>query len=181
MLYNSSKLSLFNIFSVNMASHLICSLILCVALGMASTYIIEDSHQDKTTMEDIERAQIEKLARKMLKQEDKDTTRLHKEEPDVDEEDITQEDASSFIEELAKNLTVECKLLPVPTKSKKKEKQAACLKNYQIYQHGDKSIISDQKWFESKKSEICSACVLERLCNRSDVRDELNIDSSLPE
>lgn len=167
-------------FSGNMASRLICSLILCLALGMASTYIIEDSYQDKTTMEDMERAQIEKLARNMLKQEEEDITHLAKEE-ELDLHEDIQEDAHSFLEEVAKNLTAECKRLHVRKISHKEEKLEACKKYYQAYQHGDKSIASDEKLHEAQKSEKCSACVLEKLCARRDVRDELRINANLPE
>ena len=164
-------------FSGNMASRLICSLILCLVLDMASTYIIEDSYQDKTTMEDMERAQLEKLASNMLKQEEKDTTHLAKEKELHLHEDI-QEDAHSFLEEVAKNLTIECNTTHVKKISHEKEKLEACKKHYQAYQHGDKSIASDEKLNEAMKSEKCSACVLEKMCARRDVRDELRIDAN---
>ena len=69
----------------------------------------------------------------------------------------------------------------IPEKEIVERKQAflkALNKNYQILQHGKGSIISDESWIQAKRSEVCSACVLEKICASQNLLTHLGIGSN---
>ena len=64
--------------------------------------------------------------------------------------------------------------------SRKRERQTALRKYYQAFVHGGKSFISDADLLIAKKSEKCSACLLNELCKRRHIHWLLNINGRLP-
>ena len=49
----------------------------------------------------------------------------------------------------------------------KEEKHKTILRsNYQILQHGDGSLASNNEWLSAIKSGICTACVVKKICSR---------------
>ena len=161
---------------VNMASRLLCSLILFLALGLASTYTIEDVNQlDRATKDDrVETATMEKITNEMFKMEEAGAGNLPKEQ-EVMEDGLSPGDAATIAKE-AEKLVKGCSK-PVPPRYQKKEKQGAMRKFYQSLQHGKREIMSDEKWLAAKKSEVCSACVLNKLCSKSEIFTILGISS----
>ena len=80
----------------------------------------------------------------------------------------------------AKRLVVSCKKPKVQLRNRKQERQTALRKYYQAFVHGGKSFISDANWLKYRKSEKCSACLLNKLCKRTRIQGLLNIDAKLP-
>ncbi|KAJ7333675.1 heme peroxidase [Desmophyllum pertusum] len=51
-------------------------------------------------------------------------------------------------------------------KQRKGNEKSALRGSYQILQHGEESTASDRRWLGALRSEICSGCVVKRICNR---------------
>lgn len=73
-----------------------------------------------------------------------------------------------------------CKWIHFRPFSRKRERQTALRKYYQAFVHGGKSFISDADLLIAKKSEKCSACLLNELCKRRHIHWLLNINGRLP-
>lgn len=172
-------LPLFNLL-VNMASRRLCTLVLLLALAQASAYVIEETStqedMEAAMIDDIEKAEIENLANKMYKLEEKRAKNLN--EGQEVAEDVPK-DAGPKIEAEAKKHLNECNKY-VPPRYQKKEELGALRKHYQAIQHG-KNFVDDKKWQAAKKSENCSGCVLKKLCapGRADIYSILNVPSHL--
>ena len=72
-----------------------------------------------------------------------------------------------------------CKWIHFRSLSRKRERQTALRKYYQAYVHGGKSFISDADLLKAKRSEKCSACLLNELCKRRHIHWLLNINGRL--
>ena len=93
--------------------------------------------------------------------------------------DIAQSVKRQILTE-AKRLVSSCKNPKVDARNRKQERQTALRKYYQAFVHGGKSFISDANWLKNRKSEKCSACLLNELCKRTRIQGLLNIDAKLP-
>jgi len=180
-------------------------LVVVLGLGLTSAYKIDDpfpSEWEKDTVEDMtdEMNRLDNLNHK--KKDEEQTNRLdelnHKKKDEEqtnrldelnhkkkDEEQAKRSISASFINSRALQFKNECKL---ETESKISEKEIvekreaflkALKKDYQILQHGKGSIASDESWLNARQSEVCGACVLKKLCERTDVLTHLSIDPNL--
>ena len=73
-----------------------------------------------------------------------------------------------------------CKWINFRALSRKGGRQRALRKHYQAYIHGGKSFISDADLVKAKRSEKCSACLINELCKRRHIQWLLNINGRLP-
>ena len=80
----------------------------------------------------------------------------------------------------AKKLVWSCKNPKFVPRNRKQERQTALRKYYQAFVHGGKSFISDADWLKAKRSEICSACLLNKLCRQAQIQRLLNISVRIP-
>ena len=164
-------------------------LVVVLGLGLTSAYKIDDpfpSEWEKDTVEDMtdEMNRLDNLNHK--KKDEEQTNRLdelnHKKK---DEEQAKRSISASFINSRALQFKNECKLETDSKISEKEiaEKREAYLKalkkDYQILQHGKGSVASDESWLKARQSEVCGACVLKKLCERTDVLTHLSIDPNL--
>ena len=104
-----------------------------------------------------------------------DFTRDAEDLKDAGDEPYQQSDNGSldklqkFIKE--KNLEQECtkdatKNTEHLLKEKEEKHKTILRSNYQILQHGDGSLASNNEWLSAIKSGICTACVVKKICSR---------------
>ena len=152
-------------------------LVVVLSLGLTTSYKIDDpfpSEWEKDTIEDManEMDRLDKLNHE--KKDEEQAKRVTSQDP-----------GDSFLEDEAAEYVDDCLLeteYKIPEKEIAERKEAflkALRKNYQILQHGKGSIVDDKLWLAAKRSEVCGACVLEKLCNRTDVLNYLGIDPNL--
>ena len=154
----------------------VCSLIFALTLGLASSYVLDDVYSGKEAFEENETKEVENEKRDEI--------------PDLngswssDElDDVMVEDLPQSIIDKAKNLAnSECSKVYVQPRNRVEEEKGAQKKFYQSFQHGEKSIMTDEKWMKAKKSEKCTTCVLNELCRgmSAESLQQLNIESTLP-
>ena len=163
-----------------MTRRLLVSLVLLLAIDLVSAYVIEDTYSGAeevldaiSNLEDVQERNLPKeplVHIPRLKEKHKDSFL-----------EVSQEDAFQTIKaraiELAEN---ECNKT-VKERNLKKERESALRPYYQAYQHGSKNFMAEEEYNTAAKSEKCSACVLNTLCNETKIRDLLNINSSLSE
>jgi len=152
-------------FSVSMMGRFLNGLVLVVVfgLGLTTSYKIDDpfaSEWEKDSVQDMtdEMKRMDELNDK-------------KKREDFLEEMWSKHEQGCLEESESK----------IPQKEIAERKAAlerAINKQYQLLQHGKGSIASDASWLTAKRSEVCSACVLEKLCDDQDVLDHLEIDSN---
>ena len=80
----------------------------------------------------------------------------------------------------AKKFVSSCKNPKFDPRNRKQERQTALRKYYQAFVHGGKSFISDADWLKTKKSEKCSACLLNKLCGQAQIQRLLKISVKIP-
>ena len=141
-------------------------LILILGLGMTSSYVIDDPNPSDTEMD-----AVEDKTDQMTKLDEMSANTIDKKQA---EELVSVRDVD--IEELYNEMIEECwsedenKISDKEVVEKKKALKSARRK----LSHGKKSIINDvPAWLAA--SEICSACVLRKLCENQAVLDELGI------
>lgn len=154
----------------------VCSLIFALTLGLASSYVLDDVYSGKEAFEENETKEVENEKRDEI--------------PDLngswssDElDDVMVEDLPQSIIDKAKNLAnSKCSKVYVQPRNRVEEEKGAQKKFYQSFQHGEKSIMTDEKWMKAKKSEKCTTCVLNELCRgmSAESLQQLNIESTLP-
>ena len=154
----------------------VCSLIFALTLGLASSYVLDDVYSGKEAFEENETKEMENEKRDEI--------------PDLngswssDElDDVMVEDLPQSIIDKAKNLAnSKCSKVYVQPRNRVEEEKGAQKKFYQSFQHGEKSIMTDEKWMKAKKSEKCTTCVLNELCRgmSAESLQQLNIESTLP-
>ena len=163
-----------------MTRRLLVSLVFLLAIDLVSAYVIEDTYSGAeevldaiSNLEDVQERNLPKeplVHIPRLKEKHKDSFL-----------EVSQEDAFQTIKaraiELAEN---ECNIT-VKERNLKKERESALRPYYQAYQHGSKNFMAEEEYNTAAKSEKCSACVLNTLCNETKIRDLLNIDSNLSE
>ena len=163
-----------------MTRRLLVSLVLLLAIDLVSAYVIEDTYSGAeevldaiSNLEDVQERNLPKeplVHIPRLKEKHKDSFL-----------EVSQEDAFQTIKaraiELAEN---ECNKT-VKERNLKKERESALRPYYQAYQHGSKNFMAEEEYNTAAKSEKCSACVLNTLCNETKIRQLLNIDPSLSE
>lgn len=153
-------------FSVSMMGRFLNGLVLVVVfgLGLTTSYKIDDpfaSEWEKDSVQDM----TDEMKR-------------------MDELNDKEKREKGSLEEMWSKLEQECleeSESKIPEKEIAERKAAlerAINKHYQFLQHGKGSIASDESWLAAKRSEVCSACVLEKLCDDQDVLDFLEIDSN---
>ena len=81
---------------------------------------------------------------------------------------------------LERKLVSSCENPKFDPRNRKQERQTALRKYYQAFVHGGKSFISDADWLKAKRSEICSACLLNKLCRQAQIQRLLNISVRIP-
>ena len=137
---------------------------LVLGLRLTSSFVIDGpypSDKEAETIEDMT-AEMNRLDDLNAKHRDKEHVK-----------DVSYDVAAS-LEQQYKSLLPDCKLEGESKISEKEvlDKQVqshqALRKFYQILQHGKGSFMSDLSWLEAKRSEICCACVLRKLCKRDD-------------
>ena len=154
----------------------VCSLIFALTLGLASSYVFDDIYSGKEAFEENETKEVENEKRD-------DIPDLNGNWSSDELDDVMAEDLPQSIIDKAKNLAKgSCSKIYVQPRNKVEEEKGAQKKFYQSFQHGEKSIMSDEKWMKAKKSEKCTTCVLNELCRgmSAETLQQLNIESSLP-
>ena len=150
-------------------------LVVVLSLGLTTSYKIDDpSEWEKDTIEDManEMDRLDKLNHEKKDEEQAKRVAL----PGL---------GDSFLEDEAAEYVDGCLLdteHKIPEKEIAEKKEAffkALRKDYQILQHGKGSIVDDESWLAAKQSEVCGACVLEKLCDRADVLSYLTIGPNL--
>ena len=152
-------------------------LVVVLSLGLTTSYKIDDpfpSEWEKDTIEDMadEMDRLDKLNHE--KKDEEQAKRVAPPGP-----------GNSFFEDRAAEYVNDCMLETddkIPEKEIAEKKEAflrALRKHYQILQHGKGSIASDESWLAARRSEVCGACVLKKLCEREDVLNDLGIDQNL--
>ena len=163
-----------------MNRRLLVSLIFLLAIDLVSTYVIEDTFSgtgevldEISNLEDVQERNLPKeplVHIPRLKEKHKDSFL-----------EVSQEDAFQTIKTRAMELAAnECNIT-VKERNLKKERESAMRPYYQVYQHGSKNFMAEEEYNTAAKSEKCSACVLNTLCNDTSIRQLLNINTSLPE
>lgn len=152
-------------FSVSMMGRFLNGLVLVVVFGLELTtsYKIDDpfaSEWDKDSVQDMtdEMKRMDELNDKKKR------------------EDFLEEEWSKFEQKCFEES--ESKIPEKEIAEKKAALEMAINKQYQFFQHGKGSIASDESWLAARRSEVCSACVLEKLCDEQAVLDFLGIDSN---
>ena len=154
-----------------MTSRSLVSLAFLLALGLASAYVFDGTHPKTGTMEDMAKAKVKE--KKLNEMSSLDKIRYRS----LPKESLVEEDVPASIKKEAKILAMKCsKIVHVTPRFQKKERQSALKKFYQAIQHGKKNFMSDAKWLAAKKSEVCSACVLNALCKQTKIHKILNIN-----
>ena len=159
---------------------LLVSLIFLLAIDLVSAYVIEDTFSgtgevldEISNLEDVQERNLPKeplVHIPRLKEKHKDSFL-----------EVSQEDAFETIKNRAMELAAnECNIT-VKARNLEAERKSSLRPNYQAYQHGSKNFMADEEYNTAAKSEKCSACVLNTLCNETKIRDLLNIDSNLSE
>ena len=153
----------------------VCSLIFALTLGLASSYVLDDIYSSKEEFEENETKEVENEKRD-------DIPDLNGSWSSDELDDVMVEDLPQSIIDKAKNLANgKCSKVYVQPRNRVEEKKGAQKKFYQSFQHGEKSSMSDEKWLKVKKSEQCTTCVLNKLCNEmsAETLKQLNIESTL--
>lgn len=137
----------------------VCTLIFALTLGLASSYVLDDIYSGKEAFEENETKEIENEKRDNIPD-------LNGSWSSNDLDDGMAEDLPQTIIDEAKNLAEEgsCSKIYVQPRNRVEEEKGAQKKLYQSFQHGERSIMSDEKWLKVKKSEKCATCVLNNLC-----------------
>ena len=154
----------------------VCSLIFALTLGLASSYVLDDIYSGKEAFEENETKEVENEKRD-------DIPDLNGSWSSDEWDNVMAEDLPQSIIDKAKNLVKgSCSKIYVQPRNRVEEEKGAQKKFYQSFQHGEKSIMSDEKWMKAKKSEKCTTCVLNELCRgmSAETLQQLNIESSLP-
>ena len=152
-------------------------LVVVLSLGLTTSYKIDDpfpSEWEKDTIEDMA-DEMDRLDK--LNHEKKDEEQAKRVAPSGPGDSSLLDKAAEYVD----NCTLETEY-EIPEKEIAEKKEAflkALRKNYQILQHGKGSIASDESWLSAKRSEVCGACVLKKLCEREDVLNDLGIDQNL--
>ena len=172
-----------------MASHslVVCQLVLVLlSLGTASSNINDDAYSNTGSIEGMESdVMLDEIAALDEISDDNLSGEVDDEITNFDENevqglaDIAQSVKRKILRQ-AKRLVVSCKKPKVQLRNRKQERQTALRKYYQAFVHGGKSFISDANWLKNRKSEKCSACLLNELCKRTRIQRLLNIDAKLP-
>ena len=172
-----------------MASHslAVCQLVVVLlSLGMASSNFNDDAYSNTGSIEGIESdvmldeiAALDEISDDNLSEEVDDEITNFDENEVQGLADIAQSVKRKILRQ-AKCLVFSCKKPKVESRNRKQERQTALRKYYQAFVHGGKSFISDANWMKSRKSEKCSACLLNKLCKRTRIQGLLNIDAKLP-
>lgn len=153
----------------------VCSLIFALTLGLASSYVLDDIYSGKDEFEENETKEVENEKRD-------DFPDLNGSWSSDELDDVMVKDLPQSIIDKAKNLANgECSKVYVQPRNRVEEEKGAQKKFYQSFQHGEKSIMSDEKWMKAKKSEKCTTCVLNELCRgmSAETLQQLNIESTL--
>lgn len=154
----------------------VCPLIFALILGLASSYVLDDIYSGKEVFEENETKEVENEKRD-------DIPDLNGSWSSDELDDAMVEDLPQSIIDKAKNLANDkCSKVYVQPRNRVEEEKGAQKKFYQSFQHGEKSIMTDQKWMKAKKSEKCTTCVLNELCRgmSAETLQQLNIESTLP-
>lgn len=154
----------------------VCSLIFALTLGLASSYVLDDIYSGKEAFEENETKEVENEKRD-------DIPDMNGSWSSDELDNVMAEDLPQSIIDKAKNLAKgSCSKIYVQPRNRVEEEKGAQKKFYQSFQHGEKSIMSDEKWMKAKKSEQCTTCVLNELCRgmSAETLQQLNIESSLP-
>ena len=154
----------------------VCSLIFALTLGLASSYVLDDIYSGKEEFEENETKEVENEKRD-------DIPDLNGSWSSDELDDVMAGDLPQSIIDKAKNLAKgSCSKVYVKPRNRVEEEKGAQKKFYQSFQHGEKSIMSDEKWMKAKKSEKCTSCVLNELCRgmSAETLQQLNIESTLP-
>ena len=154
----------------------VCSVIFALTLGLASSYVLDDIYSGKEAFEENETKEVENEKRDEIP--DLNGSWSSDELDDAMVEDLPQ----SIIDKAKKLANGPCSKVYVQPRNRVEEEKGAQKKFYQSFQHGEKSIMTDEKWMKAKKSEKCTTCVLNELCRRmsAETLQQLNIESTLP-
>ena len=154
----------------------VCSLIFALTLGLASSYVLDDIYSGKEAFEENETKEVENEKRDEIP--DLNGSWSSDELDDAMVEDLPQ----SIIDKAKKLANGACSKVYVQPRNRVEEEKGAQKKFYQSFQHGEKSIMTDEEWMKAKKSEKCTTCVLNELCRRmsAETLQQLNIESTLP-
>ena len=163
-----------------MTRRLLVSLVFLLAIDLVSAYVIEDTFSgaeealdEISNLDDVQEGNLPKeplVHIPRLKEKHKESFL-----------EVSQEDAFSTIKTRAKELAAnECNIT-VKARNLEKERESALRPNYQAYQHGSKNFMTDEEYNAAAKSEKCSACVLNTLCNETSIRRLLIINPRLSE
>ena len=165
--------------SVSMMSRFPNGLVLVVvlSLGLTTSYKIDDpfpSEWEKDTMQEMtdEMNRLDKL-----NHEKKDEEQAKRVAPSGSGDNLLVNKAAEFANDCM--LETDNKIPEKEITEKREAYMRALRKHYQALQHGKGSIASDESWLAARRSEVCGACVLVKLCDSPDVLSYLGIDPNL--
>ena len=164
-----------------MTSRLLVSLVFLLAIDLVSAYVIEDTYSGAEDVLDAISNLDDVQERNLPKEPLVHIPRLKEKHKDSFLE-VSQEDAFETIKTRAMKLAAnECSNITVKERNLEAERESSLRPNYQAFQHGSKNFMTDEQYNAAAKSEKCSACVLNTLCNETETRNLLNINPSLSE
>ena len=164
-----------------MNRRLLVSLVFLLAIDLVSAYVIEGTFSGAgEVLDEISNLEDEQ-ERNLPKDPLVNIPRLKEKHKDSFLE-ISQEDAFETIKTRAMELAAnECSNITVKERHLEAERESSLRPNYQAFQHGSKNFMTDEEYNAAAKSEKCSACVLNTLCNETRIRQLLRINTSLSE
>ena len=151
--------------------------VVVLSLGLTTSYKIDDpfpSEWEKDTVQDMtdEMNRLDKL-----NHQKKDEEQAKRVAPSGSGDSFLEDKAAEFVDHC--QLDTENKISEKEIAEKKEAFLRALRKYYQVLQHGKGSIASDESWLGARRSEVCGACVLKKLCDSPDVLSFLGIDPNL--
>lgn len=160
-------------FSVSMARRLLC-LVLVLVLGLVATYT-----KGAATNDDVdETAKLEKLTEEMLQMKEKEKRELGEDEKLLTHEFQVRSSVFEQIEELAERLIPSCNRSV--NLANRQSRRSAFRRHYNVFQDGGVNFMREEVYGRVKRSEECSACVLDLLCKNASIQSLLRISSQLP-
>ena len=174
---------------------LICQLVFVLVLAQASSSILDDTSSGSGAIEDTpeiedetpdENSDLDDINDSNLPEEEFDemTSLDEIDDESLGEELMAEKDlpepTKSKIQRVVRRLERRCRRRAKRVfRAKYTKKRPALRLYYQAYTHGKKSPINDKELKEALKSEICSACVLNRLCRKKGIQRLLGIANTI--
>ena len=144
-------------------------IVLILGMGLTSSFVIDDPYSSVKEAETIEdmTAEMNRLDDLNAKHRDKEHVK------DVLYDVSLEQEYKGFIPVC--KLESEGEISEKELLDKKDQYHQALRKFYQILQHGKGSFMNDESWLAAKRSEVCSACCLRKLCEKAEILNLLGV------